>query len=112
MMSYSSSLSKCPYVTGSSNSISTKISPDLSSEEIERESGSSTDQRAAGNGTPKNSLFIQIYPPQLTAKEIYRLKTTWSTSFESYINVKEAGIETIIRFFKKISSYKKYINVK
>ena len=110
-MSKSSSLSKCPYITGS-NGISAKISPDLSSEEIERESGSGADQRAAGNGTPKTSLFIQIDPPQLTAKEIYRLKTTWSTSFDSFVNVKEAGIETIIRFVNNLSSNRKYMYVK
>lgn len=56
------------------------------------------DQLSICNGSPKSSLRDKIHPPPLTAKEIYRLKTTWSTKFESYGSMKEAGIDTIIRF--------------
>ena len=44
--------------------------------------------------TPTYEVFC---PPPLTAKEIYRLKTSWSSSFGTYGNFKEAGLDTFIR---------------
>ena len=47
--------------------------------------------------TPSTPTYEVFCPPPLSAKEIYRLKTSWSSSFGTYGNFKEAGIDTFIR---------------
>lgn len=87
---------KCAFT--SSNNLATN--PDSTKHTIKRFSENLNGEvllKVTGNGIPKNVLSTNIRPPPLTAKEIYRLKTTWSTSFENYVNVKEAGVETIMR---------------
>ena len=64
---------------------------------LKKMSGDRDVVQKAGMETSKSSLRDLIHPPPLTAKEIYRLRNTWSIKFESYGNMREAGIETIIR---------------
>lgn len=50
--------------------------------------------------TESVALQPKVFPsPPLTSKEIYRLKTSWSTTIETYCNLKEAGVDTFIRWF-------------
>ena len=106
MLKLSTTPTKCPFSSTLSTSAGgTKLSSERPSDNLagDRE----FEFKATGNGIPKSSFLgaEALRPPPLTAKEIYRLKTTWNTSFESYVNVKEAGVDTIIRLLVDSSCF-------
>ena len=100
--------------TSSKCAVSTSNPPaDSTIGSLERMSGDRDAVQNTGIETSKSSLRDLIHPPPLTPKEIYRLKNTWSTKFESYGNMKEAGIETIIRLYLFTTSENQYsMNIK